>query len=86
MSPTDSTPHRSPRPLDTTTPSSLPPLPPSPVRSLIEHVPHVSEPNSVVMRMRTQQTDMLQNSRETLIRVQTVSIPGIPLVLLLKFI
>ncbi|KAF9460475.1 hypothetical protein BDZ94DRAFT_1265994 [Collybia nuda] len=67
-SPITSTPNQSPRQFDDTTPSSLPPLPPSPSASLIEHI-RVS-PSTNVITEQIKQSDMLQNSRETLIRVR----------------
>ncbi|KAH9477029.1 hypothetical protein JR316_0010945 [Psilocybe cubensis] len=61
FSPAETTPAKSPRQIDLTTPSSLPPLPPSPAKSIIERLPKASE---VKATLETKQEEALQNGYE----------------------
>ena len=64
-----STPQKSPQQdIDLTTPSSLPPLPPSPAKSIIEHLPDV---RAVVQHINTQ--ELLPHGTEFLEATRTVS-------------
>ncbi|CAA7261927.1 unnamed protein product [Cyclocybe aegerita] len=66
ISPFDSTPSQSPRQVaDPVTPSSLPPLPPSPVKSIIERLPNTTEVKAAVQQFKQQ--EILQHSNELLI-------------------
>lgn len=72
LSPTNSTPNQSPRPIDVTTPSSLPPLPPSPVGSSAEQAPNMLTVNVTIPQIPRH--DIILRSREHLSDVRTVSI------------
>jgi len=82
ISPINSTPNQSPRTIDVTTSSSLPPLPPSPSRSSIEQPPKMSAVN--VTMPPIPRHDIIQSSREHLADVRAVSITRILLISLLK--
>jgi hypothetical protein len=71
FSPITSTPNQSPRALDAITPSSLPPLPPSPSKSIIDHLPKVGDVKAAVQQFQPQ--EVLQNGNELLIALRTVS-------------
>jgi len=62
---------QSPRGLDAITPSSLPPLPPSPSKSVIDHLPKVAEVKAAVQQFQPQ--EVLQNGHKLLIALRTVS-------------
>jgi hypothetical protein len=74
ISPINSTPNQSPRPIDVTTPSSLPPLPPSPIRSSAEQTSKVSTMNVAIHPLPRH--DIIQSSKEHLADVRTVSTAG----------
>lgn len=69
LSPTNSTPNQSPRPIDVTTPSSLPPLPPSPVGSSAEQAPNMLTVNVAIPQIPRH--DIILRSREHLSDVRT---------------
>lgn len=71
ISPIQSTPNQSPRPVDVTTPSSLPPLPPSPFRSSAEQAPEIPAVNVPIPQISRR--DIIQGSREHLADLRTVS-------------
>jgi hypothetical protein len=71
FSPNDSTPNQSPRQLDAITPSSLPPFPPSPTKSIIDRFPKVAEVKAAVQQFQRQ--EVLQNGNELLIALRIVS-------------
>ncbi|KAF5376096.1 hypothetical protein D9615_007756 [Tricholomella constricta] len=63
ISPSDSTPNQSPgRYAIATTPSSLPPLPPSPVKSLIDHLPGPPKVEAFTTKMK--ENELLRDSVE----------------------
>ncbi|RDB23509.1 hypothetical protein Hypma_009237 [Hypsizygus marmoreus] len=69
ISPIDSTPDQSPRQVIPTTPSSLPPLPPSPSKSLIEHI---TQPPAVdVISKRLRENEMLQEGMKMWVSIRT---------------
>ncbi|KIM41650.1 hypothetical protein M413DRAFT_27253 [Hebeloma cylindrosporum] len=67
-SPVTSTPNQSPRGFDAITPSSLPPLPPSPSKSIIDHLPNAAEVKAAVQQFQPQ--EVLQNGNELLIALR----------------
>jgi hypothetical protein len=72
ISPITSTPNRSPRPIDVTTPSSLPPNPPSPSGSSIDRAPATSVVQ--VAMSSIPRPDIIMSGREHLADIRTVSI------------
>ncbi|KAF8966970.1 hypothetical protein BDZ97DRAFT_1806136 [Flammula alnicola] len=68
FSPLESTPNQSSRQVDVTTPSSLPPLPPSPAKSIVDNLPKAADVKAAVQQFRQQQ--VLQNGNELLIALR----------------
>ncbi|KAF8154062.1 Rft protein-domain-containing protein [Crassisporium funariophilum] len=68
FSPVESTPNQSQRHIDATTPSSLPPLPPSPTKSLIDHLPNAADMRAAVQQFKQQ--EVLQNGNELLMALR----------------
>lgn len=76
LTPMGSSSYRSSPQIDPITPSSLPPLPPSPAKSLISHLPKASELKAVV---QCKQQEIIQKANEFLsaTRIVTLLVPNL---------